>query len=202
MRTILITGFTPFENESINPSFEAIRLLPNQIADFFVIVKELPTVFNDSFDLLLEEIEKSNPSIILMLGQAGGRKSISIERVAINIDDANIPDNQGNQPQDDLIVSDGEPAYFSTLPIKKIQKNLSDHGIATSISNSAGTFVCNHLMYQVLHHIKTKNLKIKAGFIHVPYIHEQTKDKADIFSMSLEEITGAIKLIIHSLKEV
>lgn len=198
---MIVTGFTPFDNETINPSYEAIKLLPNQIDDFLIITMELPTVFGVSTQLLINKIEEINPDYILMFGQAGGRKSISIERIAINIDDTNIPDNQGNQPTDVPIIFDGEIAYFSTLPIKKLQKSLFDHGVTSSISNSAGTFVCNHLMYQILHYLKNNTKNSLAGFIHVPYIHEQTKDKPDVFSMSLKEIAEAITIIIHSLKE-
>lgn len=201
MQKVLVTGFSPFDDETLNPSYEALKLLPSQIDSFYIICYELPTIFDTSANILIDIIQKTQPDYILMFGQAGGRTTISIERVAINIDDASIFDNQKNMPKDQLIVPEGPVAYFSSLPIKKIQANLVEHGIPSSISNSAGTFVCNHLMYRTLHFLHTNDLNIKAGFIHVPYIHEQTKDKQNVFSMSLEDITKAIKIIIKSLKE-
>ncbi|MCF7931137.1 MAG: pyroglutamyl-peptidase I, partial [Acholeplasmataceae bacterium] len=194
-------GFSPFDQEVINPSYESLKFLPNQIGQFSIIICELPTIFNDSAKQLISLIKDIEPDYLLMFGQAGGRTSISIERVAINIDDASIPDNRGNQPKDQPIISDGPSAYFSTLPIKKIKEHLVNHGIPTSISNSAGTFVCNHLMYQVLHFLEINNIKTKSGFIHVPYIHEQTKEKIGMYSMSLEDITKAVTIIIKSLEE-
>ncbi len=201
MYTILVTGFAPFDHETVNPSYEAIKLLPNHMDGISIIQIELPTVFTTSAMILIDKINETNPDTILMFGQAGGRKSISIERIAINIDDASIPDNQGYQPIDKPIVIDGPPAYFSTLPIKTLNSKLNAKGIPTSISNSAGTFICNHLMYQILHYLKKEKKNAIAGFIHVPYIHEQVHDKPGVFSMNLDLITEAIKIIIHTLKE-
>ncbi|MBU1092849.1 MAG: pyroglutamyl-peptidase I, partial [Firmicutes bacterium] len=155
MRTFLITGFQSFDQEKINPSYEAIKLLPDQLDEIQIVKMELPTVFNLSSQILINKINEIHPDVIIMIGQAGGRKSISIERVAINIDDASIPDNQGNQPKDQPIVQDGKAAYFSTLPIKNINMHLLEKGISSSISNTAGTFVCNHLMYHILHYLET-----------------------------------------------
>jgi len=201
MQKVLVTGFAPFDHEVLNPSYESLKSLPHQINHFSIIIHELPTTFNESAQQIIDLIQNIQPDYILMLGQAGGKTSISIERVAINIDDATIPDNHGNLPKDQPIIVGGPTAYFSTLPIKRLNENLLNHGIPSSISNSAGTFVCNHLMYQVLHFIETSNLKTRAGFIHVPYIHEQTKEKMNMFSMNLEDITRAITIIIKSLGE-
>ncbi len=201
MYTVLVTGFTPFDHEKVNPSYEAIKLLPNHMDGISIIPIELPTVFTTSAMILIDKINETNPDAILMFGQAGGRKSISIERIAINIDDASIPDNQGYQPIDKPIVIDGQSAYFSTLPIKTLNDKLNAHGIPASISNSAGTFICNHLMYQILCYLNKEKRNTIAGFIHVPYIHEQVRDKPGVFSMNLDSITEAIKVIIHTLKE-
>jgi len=202
MRTFLITGFQSFDQEKINPSYEAIKLLPDQLDEIQIVKMELPTVFNLSSQILINKINEIHPDVIIMIGQAGGRKSISIERVAINIDDASIPDNQGNQPKDQPIVQDGKAAYFSTLPIKNINMHLLEKGISSSISNTAGTFVCNHLMYHILHYLETNKIKSLAGFIHVPYIHEQVIEKPSVFSMNLDEITEAIKIVLRTIKEV
>ena len=147
------------------------------------------------------KLNKFNPDIILMFGQAGGRNTIRIERIAINIDDSLIPDNTGYQPIDQLINSNGPTGYLSTLPIRNIYNRLNEAGFPVSISNSAGTYVCNHLMFTVLDYISNHKDHQIAGFIHVPYIHEQVKDKPNMFSMDLNEITQAIKVIINLLTE-
>lgn len=201
MPTILVTGFAPFDQEIINPSFEAIKLLNDQIGDARIFKLEIPTVFTESAQYLINQITEINPDIVLMFGQAGGRKSISIERIAINIDDALIPDNNGNKPIDSLIDIHGNVAYFATIPIKSIFNKLNEYGMPVSISNTAGTYVCNHLMYRVLQYISLKQMKTIAGFIHVPYIHQQTIGKGDVFSMSLDEIVESMKLIIQAILE-
>lgn len=202
MKKVLVTGFEPFDGQSINPSLEAINNLNSLMYGAEIHRLAVPTVFNDSINLVKKVINEIKPDVVILIGQAGGRKDISIERVAINIDDASIPDNQGIKPINQSIVKDGNNAYFSTLPIHKIVDYLKDHDLPASISNSAGTYVCNHLMYGILHEISTKNLNIHAGFIHVPYLHEQVLNQKS-FSMSLDDITKAIKLIIEiTLKEL
>ncbi|MBF0715528.1 pyroglutamyl-peptidase I [Gemella palaticanis] len=193
---VLITGFDPFNNSTINPSAEAIKLLPDFLGNVEVIKKIIPTVFNKSFDILKEHIENNKPDIVICVGQAGGRSKVTIERVAINIDDAPIKDNDGNIPVDKKIVEDGETAYFSTLPIKAIVNKLNIDSIPADISNSAGTFVCNHIMYQSLHYAKVKNHSFKTGFIHIPYIPEQTVDMKNVASMELNIIVDALEKAI------
>ena len=189
---VLITGFDPFGSETINPAFEAIKLLPNKILNSHIIKLELPTVFNKSIMLLENKITEINPDIIICVGQAGGRTGITVERVAINIDDARIKDNEGNQPIDKVIFKNGKNAYFSNLPIKAIVDNIKKNKLPASVSNSAGTFVCNHIMYGLLHLINTKFKNKKGGFIHVPYIPEQVLNKANTPSMSLENISKSL----------
>ena len=196
---ILLTAFTPFDGESINPALEAMKLLPDKIGQLEVLKLEVPTVFGKSARLVLETIEQEKPDYVLSIGQAGGRAEITPERIAINIDDAGIPDNEGNQPVDRPIVPDGENAYFSTLPVKAIVEAIKREGIPASISNSAGTYVCNHLLYSVLHYIKKNTLPIKAGFIHVPYILEQTVNKKDKASLSLAEIVRGLEAALRGI---
>lgn len=166
---VLLTGFDPFGGDSTNPSYEAVKRVPDTIDGIEVIKKEIPTVFRKSIEILEQSIEEYKPDIVICVGQAGGRYDITIERVAINIDDARIPDNEGNQPIDEPIFADGDAAYFSSLPIKAITNEIKKEGIPASVSNTAGTFVCNHIMYGLLYLIDKKYNNIKGGFIHVPF---------------------------------
>ncbi|CAM3414729.1 pyroglutamyl-peptidase I [Pseudostreptobacillus hongkongensis] len=190
---ILITGFEPFGKDEINSSWESVKLLPNELKGNNIYKVLIPVVFN--VDKLIENIKKYSPDIIILVGQAGGRNGITIERVAINLDDAIIPDNNNYQPIDNTIKLDGENAYFSTLPVKAIINNLKDNDIEARISYTAGTYVCNHVMYNTLYHINKNNLDIKAGFIHVPYLPTQTMDKP---SMKIEDIVKGLLSIIET----
>lgn len=169
---LLLTAFTPFGGESINPALEAVKQVRDKVANLDIIKLEVPTVFNKSVKTVIEAMEKEKPDFVLCVGQAGGRAGITPERVAINIDDARIPDNEGNQPIDRTIYPDGENAYFSNLPVKAMVEAIKKAGLTSSLSNSAGTYVCNHLMYGVLYHIDEIYKGMKGGFIHVPYIPE------------------------------
>lgn len=201
MKKILVTGFDPFGGEKINPALEVIKLLPDNILGNEIKVLEIPTVWRESIKKIEEEIKNFEPDFILSIGQAGGRTDISIERVAINIDDYRIEDNVGNQPIDEKIFEDGENAYFSTLPIKAIQNEILKNKIPASISNTAGTFVCNHVFYGVRYLIEKKYKDIKSGFIHIPYLPEQVLNKSDTGSMSLETILKAIQIAIQVIFE-
>ncbi|KGG80656.1 pyrrolidone-carboxylate peptidase [Caloranaerobacter azorensis H53214] len=198
---VLITGFEPFGGEKINPALEAVKKLDDEIAGAKIIKAEIPTVFRKSIEELEKIIEREKPDITICVGQAGGRFDITIERVAINIDDARIPDNEGNQPIDEPIFLDGLNAYFAKLPIKAIVKELRENKIPASVSNSAGTFVCNHIMYGLLYLIDKKYPAMRGGFIHVPFIPEQVIDKRNIPSMSLDNITKGIGLAIKAAIE-
>lgn len=191
---ILLTGFDPFGNESINPSIEAVKRC--HVAGVEMIKIEVPTVFYESIDVVSKAIDQHQPDVVICVGQAGGRVDITIERVAININDARIPDNKGNQPIDQKIYEDGENAYFSSLPIKQIVTDLNVAGIPASVSNSAGTFVCNHLMYGIAHRYKN----LKCGFVHVPFIPSQVTNK-NAPSMSLEIIVRGLETIIETMKK-
>ncbi|CCQ95896.1 Pyrrolidone-carboxylate peptidase [[Clostridium] ultunense Esp] len=198
---LLITGFEPFGGETINPAYEAVKTLEDKIMNTEIIKKEIPTVFNKSIEVLENLIENEKPDIVICVGQAGGRYDISLERVAINIDDARIKDNEGNQPVDIKIFEDGENAYFTSLPIKRMVKKIRESGIPASISNTAGTFVCNHIMYGLLYLIDKKYPNIRGGFIHVPYLPEQVISKRNMPSMSIENIRKGLRLAVEVVLE-
>ena len=198
---ILITGFDPFGGESINPALEAVKKLPDTILGQEIIKIEIPTVFRKSLEKIEENIQKHNPYVVISVGQAGGRFGVTPERVAINIDDARIKDNEGNQPIDISIYEDGENAYFSNLPIKAMVKEMNDNGIPASVSNTAGTFVCNHVMYGILYLIDKKYPNIRGGFIHVPYIPSQVTTKPNTPSMSIDDIAKGLELSIKAVIE-
>ena len=194
---IIVTGFDPFGGETINPSIECVKALP-EIEGVELIRLELPTVFKESAKRLNEVINDVKPDAVLSVGQAGGRPGITMERIAINVDDARIPDNISQQPIDEEIQVEGEAAYFSTLPIKRIVKAIREAGISAEVSNSAGTFVCNHIMYQALFAATKADKPFKAGFMHIPFIPEQTTDKP---SLPLEESTKALQIAIETIRD-
>lgn len=190
---ILLTAFDPFANEKINPTLEVLKKLEVNILNAQIIKLELPTVFGISSKILEEKIKEVKPDVILSLGQAGGRSKITVERVAINVDDASIKDNAGEKPIDQKIRIDGKNAYFSTLPIKAIVEEIKKAAIPAEISNTAGTFVCNHIMYEDLYFAE-KYGNIKAGFIHIPFLPEQVIDKKDMPSMNINDIKKALEI--------
>ena len=194
---IIVTGFDPFGGETINPSIECVKALP-EIEGVELIRLELPSVFKESAKRLNEVINDVKPDAVLSVGQAGGRPGITMERIAINVDDARIPDNISQQPIDEAIQLDGEAAYFTTLPIKRIVKAIREAGISAEVSNSAGTFVCNHIMYQSLFAATKADKPFKAGFMHIPFIPEQTTDKP---SLPLEESTRALQIAIETIRD-
>ena len=194
---IIVTGFDPFGGETINPSIECVKALP-EIEGVELIRLELPTVFKESAKRLNEVINDVKPDAVLSVGQAGGRPGITMERIAINVDDARIPDNISQQPIDEAIQLDGEAAYFTTLPIKRIVNAIREAGISAEVSNSAGTFVCNHIMYQALFAATKADKPFKAGFMHIPFIPEQTTDKP---SLPLEESTKAVQIAIETIRD-
>ncbi|WP_394022979.1 pyroglutamyl-peptidase I [Anaerococcus martiniensis] len=195
---ILVTGFDPFGGEPTNPAIESVKRIDDNIEGAEIIKLEIPTVFHKAADVVEEKIKEVKPDVVLSIGQAGGRYGIAVERVAINQDDARIEDNEGNQPIDVVIREDGAPAYFSTLPIKAMVEEIKKENLPASVSNTAGTFVCNHIMYQDLY-LAEKYGDIKAGFIHVPFLTEQVVDKKDTASMSLEDIVKGLNAAIRAI---
>lgn len=198
---VLITGFDPFGGEKINPAWEAVKALPDNIDGIEVVKLQIPTVFKKSAKKLFENIDSVKPDVVICVGQAGGRYEFSVERVAINIDDGRIPDNDGYQPVDSLVFEDGENAYFSTLPIKAIVEEVKKVGIPSAVSNTAGTYVCNHIMYSLLYYLNKNNLNIKGGFIHVPFIPEQVVEKKNTPYMELTRITKALEISIKAIRD-
>jgi len=199
IKTVLLTGFEPFNGATINPAWEAVRALEGwQGENFQVEVRQLPCVFGDAIEDLTALIDELHPDVVIAVGQAGGRPDISVERVAINVDDASILDNGGQQPVDTAIAADGPAAYFSTLPIKAIVHALRARGLVAGVSQTAGTFVCNHVFYGLMHHASNQTQPIKAGFIHVPFLPEQAAARPDAPpSMALEDIIAGIKLAVE-----
>ena len=196
---ILVTGFDPFGGEKVNPALEAVKSLPSEIHGAEIHWVEIPTVFYKAADVLETAIVHYQPDVVFCIGQAGGRASLTPERVAINQDDARIPDNQGNQPIDTPIRLDGEAAYFSTLPIKAMVQAIKEEGLPASVSNTAGTFVCNHLMYQALYLADKKFPNMRAGFMHIPYMTEQVVNKPNTASMCLRDIVRGIEVAIGAI---
>ena len=197
---ILVTGFDPFGGDKINPAFEAVLMLPKTIAGAEIKTLEIPTVYKKCADHLQKEIDTYNPNVVLCIGQAGGRATISVEKVAINLAEARIPDNEKNQPSNEPIIENGPTAYFTNLPIKAMVKNIKDNKIPSSISYTAGTFVCNDIMYRLLHMINTKYPKIRGGFMHVPFDTYQVLDRPDTTpSMPIATIS---KGIMHAIEAI
>lgn len=203
IKTVLLTGFEPFNGASINPAWEAVRALEGWEGEvgehrFRVEVRQLPCVFGQAIEDLVAMVDELHPDVAIAVGQAGGRPDISVERVAINVDDAAILDNGGQQPVDAAIASDGPAAYFSTLPIKAIVRALREKGLVAGVSQTAGTFVCNHVFYGLMHHAAGQPQAIKAGFIHVPFLPEQAAARPDAPpSMALDDIIAGIKLAVE-----
>jgi len=192
---VLVTGFEPFGGEKINPSWEAVKELPEKIGNAEIIKHQLPVSFKGVKEKLPKIIEDVRPDVVVLTGQAGGRVNITVERVAINVMDARMEDNEGYKPEDEPIFEDAPAAYFATIPVKRIVNALRENKIPAMVSNSAGTYVCNTAMYTALHYIATNGLEAKVGFIHVPYIPEQVLEKPQP-SMSLEMIRKAIEIAI------
>lgn len=196
MAGVLITGFEPFGGEAVNPSWEVVKRLDGAIiAGERVVARQLPCVFNEALTVLHAALDEFRPALTLAIGQAGGRADITVERVAINVDDARIPDNKGQQPIDRPIVADGPAAWFSSVPIKAIVAALRQQGIPASVSQTAGTFVCNHVMYGLLHKLQGQ-AGVKGGFIHIPYLPEQAAAHPGEASMALETIRAALETAI------
>lgn len=199
---VLLTAFDPFGGEPINPALEAVKLVSDKVGDVEVVKLEVPTVFGKSIATVAAAMEKEKPDAVLCIGQAGGRYDLTPERVAINQDDARIKDNEGNQPIDTPIFEDGAPAYFATLPIKAMVQAIRNAGVPSSVSNSAGTFVCNHLMYGVLYTIAKKYPGMKGGFMHVPFVPSQVVNRpTPAPCLNMNDIARGIEAAITAIAE-
>ena len=195
MKQLLITGFDPFGGEQINPSWEAVKALPDQIREYQITKLEIPTVFGAASKKVLDAALKLSPDVILCVGQAGGRRAVTPEVVAINLREAGIPDNAGNQPVNVPVVQDGPTAYFSTVPVREMVQAVRSEELPAALSYSAGAFVCNDVLYRLLHHFHGTSVRV--GFIHVPYLPQQATNGQP--SMPLDQITKSLAIAISAL---
>lgn len=196
MKTLLITGFDPFGGENINPSWETVKRLPDEIGSYRLHKLQIPTRFGVAAEKVLETARMIVPDAIISVGQAGGRKGITPEVVAINLQEASIPDNAGHQPTDTPVAAHGPAAYFSTLPVRRMVESIRETGLPSNLSFSAGAFVCNDVMYTLLHHFQ--GTQVQCGFIHVPFLPEQAKE--NVPSLSLDEMVKGITAAIAALE--
>jgi pyroglutamyl-peptidase len=190
-RKLLITGFDPFGGATINPAWEAVHLLPDSIGDFVLCKLEIPTVFGAGAQKVLEAAESFRPDVILCVGQAGGRAAVTPERIGVNIRDAKIPDNAGNQPIGQFIDPQGPAAYFATVPVMAMAEAIAAAGLPGAVSNSAGAFVCNDVLYTLLH--RYADTEVAVGFIHVPWLPEQGTP-----SLPLEQTAAALEAAVRA----
>jgi len=193
--TVLLTGFDPFGGEGVNPSWLAVQALQGRrIAGHRLVTAQLPTVFGTALAQLQALLRQHRPALVICVGQAGGRAALSLERVAINLDDARIADNAGAQPIDTSVVPGGPAAYFTTLPVKAMRAALQRKGLAAEVSQSAGTFVCNHVFYGLMHLLATQRAhrKTRGGFVHVPWLPEQGAP-----SMALDDVVSGLRVAVR-----
>lgn len=201
-RTVLLTGFQPFGGEQVNPSWQAVSALHGaRIAQHRVVARELPVAFGTSLKVLRAALKQTQPSLVICVGQAGGRAQLSLERVAINVDDARIPDNTGSQPVDLPVVDGGPAAYFSTLPIKAMREALRVAGFPAEVSQTAGTYVCNHVFYGLMHGLRARP-GVRAGFIHIPYSPAQASAHAGAASLPVETVVQALRIAVETALKV
>ena len=195
MKQLLITGFDPFGGESVNPSWEAVRRLPDEIGPWRLTKLQIPTVFGQAAQTVLETAEKVAPDAIVCVGQAGGRNAVTPEVVAINLREARIPDNAGHQPENLPVVEGGPAAYFATVPVREMVGVMQAAGYPAALSYSAGAFVCNDVLYTLLHSLDAAGTRV--GFIHVPFLPEQAKENQP--SMPLDDIVGALSAAVAAM---
>jgi pyroglutamyl-peptidase len=198
-RTVLLTGFDPFGGESTNPSWEAVRRLAGTtVARHRVVAERLPTAFGAALTALGAALERHRPALVLCVGQAGGRAALSVERVALNLIDARIPDNSGAQPIDVPVVAGAPLAYFAPLPVKAIVGALRAAGVPAEVSHSAGTFVCNAVFYGLCHRLATALPDTRGGFVHVPYLPGQAAARPGTPSMALETMVAGLRVAMEA----
>ena len=202
---ILITGFEPFERDSVNPSWQVAQALHGSLCDGAMVhAVQLPCAFGRAVEHLDQALDLWRPQLVLALGLAGGRSEVSLERVAINVDDARIVDNAGQQPIDTAVVNNAPAAYFSTLPIKAIVRDLRAAGLPGAVSNTAGTFVCNHVFYALMHRLASDAVwsQTRGGFIHLPYLPEQAARHFGAPSMALATQVQALQVVMRTALSV
>jgi pyroglutamyl-peptidase len=192
----LVTGFEPFGGESVNPALEAVLRLPPRLGALEIATASLPSVFGRALAALEDALVAMRPDIVLCVGQAGGRAELSLERIAINVDDARIADNDGQQPINRPVVAGGPAAYFASLPIKAAVRALREAGLPAAVSNTAGTFVCNHVFYGLMHLTASRQLPLRGGFLHVPFLPSQAAQQGGAPSMALDDIVRGIEIVL------
>lgn len=193
MKQLLITGFEPFGGEQINPSWEAVLRLADEIGDYTLTKLRIPVTFGTAAQCVLKAAEENHPDVILCVGQAGGRNAITPEMVAINLRYASIPDNDAYQPQEEPVVAGGDTAYFSTLPVRRMAEAVKGVGLLSNVSYSAGVYVCNDVLYTLLD--RYQNSSTRVGFIHIPYCAEQGKEPSMTLDDLVKGLTAAIQAI-------
>lgn len=197
-RTILLTGFEPFDGERVNPSREIVNALDGKVIDKHSVVSAiLPVAFSTTLSVLDSLLAQHRPALVVALGQAGGRSEISLERVAINLIDARIADNEGVQPIDEPVIDGAPGAYFSTLPIKAIAAHLRALGIPVATSLSAGSFVCNQVFFALAHSIATRYPRTRGGFVHLPWLPEQAARHPGQTSMALDTMNAGLRALLE-----
>lgn len=194
----LVTGFDPFGGDAVNPSSQAVSRLPPVVGGVEVATAILPTSYANSANVLMAAIDAVRPEIVLCVGQAGGRTDLCLERVGINVQDARIPDNDGNQPIDVPVVANGPAAYFATLPVKACVAAMRRAGLPAMVSNTAGTFVCNHILYALMDIVRQHPTPMRGGFLHIPYLPEQASRVGGAPSMALDDIVRGIEIILET----
>lgn len=192
----LVTGFDPFGGDEVNPSSLAVSRLKKKIGKVRVVTAVLPTSYAKSASVLREAIDRAKPDIVLCVGQAGGRTELCLERIGINVQDARIPDNDRNQPIDVPVLAEGPAAYFATLPIKACVAEMRKAGLPAAVSNTAGTFVCNHILYALMDIIVSHPVRMRGGFLHIPYVPEQAARLGGAPSMAVDDIVRGIEIIV------
>ena len=202
MTKVLITGFEPFDGAVLNPAWEAVsRVAAAAPTGLEIVTARLSCAFGTSLDELAAAVHEARPELVVCVGQAGGRPDVTLERVAINVDDARIPDNAGKSPVDEPVVVSGPAAYFSTLPIKACAAAVHEAGLPASISQTAGTYVCNHVFYGLMHLITTQYPEMRGGFVHVPFAPEQVVDRAAP-SLPVETSAEALRVILSTAARI
>lgn len=195
---VLLTGFEPFGGESSNPSWDAVQALDGtRIASHRIVARRLPVEFGASLATLRQAIGELEPVLVLCVGQAGGRAQLSLERVAINVDDARIPDNAGACPVDEPVAGDGPAAYFSDLPIKAMLVALREAGIPAEVSQTAGTYVCNHVFYGLMHALRDAS-NVRGGFIHIPFSTGQAANHPGAPSLPIATVSEGLRIALRT----
>lgn len=197
MKKLLITGFEPFGGEKVNPSWEAVQRLPEVIGRYELIKLHIPVAFGEAAQKVLCRAEEVCPDVILSIGQAGGRKAVTPEVVGINLREASIPDNAGNQPQAEPVVAGAPAAYFATVSVRDMVQRIKEKDLPAALSYSAGAYVCNDVLYSLLH--RYEGTQTLCGFIHVPYLPEQVVGKENVPGLPLEKIVEALTASIKAL---